>query len=331
MARYTFQWITEQLAVGPAPLSYEDFDDIREAGINGIVNLGDEIAELSTIERQNGFEVYFLPIVDGGVPETPELEQALEWIDEALYLNKKILVHCRFGIGRTGTFVTTYLIRRGFGLKLAQKTLRGIRSVPTSFAQWRLLRKYDRVTPGLKVRKPDLRSRQTISLDSFFADYERIVLDLSENIDVSSEQKTCGQENDACCHEPFSVSLVEAAYIHQVIGSTVDQADRRAIAARLRIESEWYTCALSVSRVCMLFSSRPIHCRLAGSSETTANLIESTKELLNRLSRQLFVALTGALPECRALSYPMTRVLSGMFVRDYFAEATRVCRTRREK
>jgi len=76
MARYTFQWITEQLAVGPAPLSYEDFDDIREAGINGIVNLGDEIAELSTIERQNGFEVYFLPIVDGGVPETPELEQA---------------------------------------------------------------------------------------------------------------------------------------------------------------------------------------------------------------------------------------------------------------
>ena len=331
MARYTFQWITEQLAVGPAPLSYEDLDDIRAAGINGILNLGDEIAELSTIERQSGFEVYFLSIVDGSVPETSELEQALEWIDEALYLGKKILVHCRFGIGRTGTFVTTYLIRRGFGLKLAQKTLRGIRSVPTSFAQWRLLRKYDRETPGLKLRKPDLRSRRTISLESFFADYERIVLDLSENIDVSSEQKTCGQENDACCREPFSVSLVEAAYMHQVVGSTVDQADRRALAARLRIESESYTCALSVSQVCMLFSSRPIQCRLAGSSEATADLIKSTKERLNRLSRQLFVALTGALPECCALSYPMTRVLSGMFVRDYFAEATQVCRARREK
>ena len=331
MARYIFQWITEQLAVGPAPLSYEDLDDIREAGINGIVNLGDEIAELSTIERQGGFEVYFLPIVDGSVPETPELEQALEWIDEALYLGKKILVHCRYGIGRTGTFVTTYLIRRGFGLKLAQKTLRGICSVPTSFAQWRLLRKYARVTPELKLRKPDLRSRRTISLESFFADYERIVLDLGENIDMSSEQKTCGQENEACCHEPFSVPLIEAAYMHEVIGSTVDQTDRKGLAARLRIESEWYTCALSVSGGCMLFSSRPIHCRLAGSSETTADLIESTQERLDRLSRQLFVTLTGALPECRSLSYPMTRVLSGMFVRDYFAEATQVCRARPEK
>ncbi|MGQ9500375.1 MAG: protein-tyrosine phosphatase family protein [Dissulfurimicrobium sp.] len=49
------------------------------------------------------------------------MERALAWLDEAIYLGKKVLVHCRHGIGRTGTFVTAYLIRRGLGLKLAAK------------------------------------------------------------------------------------------------------------------------------------------------------------------------------------------------------------------
>ncbi|MGQ9811919.1 MAG: protein-tyrosine phosphatase family protein [Dissulfurimicrobium sp.] len=51
------------------------------------------------------------------------MERALAWLDEAIYLGKKVLVHCRHGIGRTGIFVTAYLIWRGLGLKLAAKKM----------------------------------------------------------------------------------------------------------------------------------------------------------------------------------------------------------------
>ena len=320
MSAYSPQWITEQLAVGPAPLSYNDLAVIRNAGIVAIVNLCSEIEELSIIERNDGFEVFFLPIEDDSIPEADELDKALEWLDEALYLNKKVLVHCRYGMGRTGTFVTSYLIRRGFGLKLAEKTLKKIRSVPTSYAQWRLLRKYNRLRPELKVRrKPDLRSRQTMSLSPFFADYERIIADLNERLG-RSDRNICGRDNENCCHELFDVTLIEAAYLQHIIGSTLDQASRKGIAERLKTGSQRYTCALSLSGVCILFSSRPIRCRLAGIGEEDHVVAGQLFEL----SSHLFRCLTDTIPEHETRTYSISRVLSGAFVQDYFAEAMRV-------
>lgn len=329
MVGYTFQWITPQLAVGPAPLSLEALDEIRRAGIRAIVNLGGEIAELSDIERENGFDVFFLPVEDGGAPEAPELEHALEWLDEALYLGKKVLVHCRHGMGRTGTFVTTYLIRRGFGLKLAEKTLKGIRSVPTSFAQWRLLRKYERATPGLKVRRPELRSRRTMDLAPFFADYEGLVLEVAEHAHDPGGNQACGREHDACCHEIFELSLVEAAYLHHAAGTVLDQSGRRSLAERVRMGAHDYSCALSVARQCILFSQRPVRCKIFSAAGAQTMIVAEAGERLHLLSQQLFLLLTGTLPESASLSYAMPRVLSGAFVQDYFAEAMRVSRSLR--
>lgn len=320
MTTYDLQWVTEQLAVGPAPLSYDDLTVIRNAGIAAIVNLGSEIAELTTIERESGFEVFFLPVEDDAAPDAAELETALQWLDEALYLDKKVLVHCRFGVGRTGTFIASYLIRRGFGLKLAEKQLKGVRSMPTSYAQWRLLRNYQRAMPELKARTPDLRSRKTMSLAPFFSDYETLVADLDGRISAVAGSKACGRDTDVCCHEPFGVMLVEAAYLHYVIGSTLDQESRRGIAERLKNTPEGYTCALSVSGVCLLAERKPVRCRLFGSG----NNDPAAEERMLLLSRQLFLSLTGNLPESSALMYPIPRVLSGAYVQDYFAEAQRV-------
>lgn len=320
MTAYHLQWITEQLAVGPAPLSYDDLAVIRNAGITAIVNLGSEMAELTAIERESGFEVFFLPVEDDAAPDAAELETALQWLDEALYLDKKVLVHCRFGKGRTGTFIAGYLIRRGFGLKMAEKQLKGARSVPTSYAQWRLLRDYHRAMPELKARTPDLRSRKTMSLAPFFSDYEMLVGALDGRIGAVAGRMVCGRDTDSCCHELFNVMLVEAAYLHHVIGSTLDQESRRGIAERLKSDARDYTCALSVSGVCLLAERRPVRCRLSGTGEHDSSV---EKQIL-LLSRQLFLSLTGSLPEDSTLTYPITRVLSGAYVQDYFAEAQRL-------
>ena len=52
------------------------------------------------------------------------------------------MAHCRFGVGRTGTFVTSYLLRKGLGLKLASRKLKKTRANPTN-----CFRAADRLTP----------------------------------------------------------------------------------------------------------------------------------------------------------------------------------------
>ena len=142
MTEYTLTWITDNLAVGHAPMSYDDLEVIRKQGIDAIVNLCAEYCDLHEIEGKTGFEVYYLPIPDENAPEIEDIEKALNWLDEAISMGKKVLVHCRFGIGRTGTFVTAYLVKKGFSLKVAGKKMKHSCSAPSSYGQWKFLKKY---------------------------------------------------------------------------------------------------------------------------------------------------------------------------------------------
>ena len=144
MDTYEITWITEQLAVGYAPLSYTALDDIRESGIEAIVNLCGEYCDLHEIQQKSGFEVHYLPIADECAPDIGELQTAIDWVDQIIWQGKKVLVHCRFGVGRTGTFVTAYLLSIGLDLKGASKLLKKTRANPTQYAQWKMLRKYQK-------------------------------------------------------------------------------------------------------------------------------------------------------------------------------------------
>ena len=148
MSKYELTWITEHLATGHAPFSYDDFAAMRWHGIDAIVNLCGEYCDLHEIQQESGFEVYYLPIADESAPDMAELEKAIAWVDEKIDQGKKVLVHCRFGIGRTGTFVTAYLLKYGLDLRGAAKLLKATRANPSNYCQWKLLRKYQK-----KLRK----------------------------------------------------------------------------------------------------------------------------------------------------------------------------------
>ena len=53
------------------------------------------------------------PIADFGVPSVAQMNGILHSIDEALQNGGKVYVHCRAGIGRTGTIAATWLVNQG--------------------------------------------------------------------------------------------------------------------------------------------------------------------------------------------------------------------------
>jgi len=139
MAEYPLKWIINNLAVGYAPRSDNDILSLKQQGIQAIVNLCAECCDLHEIERSAGFDVHYLPIPDEGASILENMIQALEWLETRLVESKKILLHCRFGIGRTGTLVTAYLLKNGLSLKQAREGLRHTPAAPTSRIQWDFL------------------------------------------------------------------------------------------------------------------------------------------------------------------------------------------------
>jgi Dual specificity phosphatase, catalytic domain len=92
-------------------------------------------------------------------------------LNAILAQNKKVLVHCRFGIGRTGTMVTAWLLDQGHTLEDAQDMLGHTPAKPNSRRQWDFLDTFSRsINKPAVSRPPDLEQRRS-RLGKFFRKY----------------------------------------------------------------------------------------------------------------------------------------------------------------
>lgn len=355
MTIYPLTWITDHLCVGHAPMSYGELESIRDQGVDCIVNLCGEYCDLHRLQRDFGFEVYYLPVLDNEAPSLQDVEKALQWLDEAIYSGKKAFVHCRLGIGRTGTFVTAYLLRRGYSMKLAKQKLMESRSEFTSFNQWWFLRRFARKQGRLTIRGPSLESERLVNLASYFEDYEALVEEAETLFETSkagdADATRCGRDTDSCCHRFITLELVEAAYLNHHLNKKLAGEDRmdtigRAIEAH-RIacqvspsdqtrastlsegeiageacpvgasEVQDYTCPLSFQGKCIAFSYRPVACRLYDMEGDHCISTQPLEQGLHDISKRLFIELNSTSME-GTLLFPLTDVVSGRFVQEYF-------------
>ncbi len=340
---YEVTWVTEHIGVGHAPMSHPQLDAIRAEGIDAILNLCGEFCDLHDIEQDAGFEVHYLPLADEEAPDLIALEKTLEWLDEAIYLGKKVLIHCRHGIGRTGTVLNSYLLRRGLGHKLAGKALKKLKSKPANFIQWRTVRKYGKQSGRLKVREPSLEFKRLVDLSPFFNDYNELVQRVDEQLESHGHGQACGRDHIHCCRTPVRLTLAGAVFLSHRINLELSGEDRlsvieravetaqteRKAAAELGKDpgSEDYClsevgswCPLLKDDKCMLFDHRPLQCRAFGLDESIEGGLweEMLTPGLDKISSEIWFAYIGSMAENGLPRFPLPDVVSGKFMETIF-------------
>lgn len=110
-----------------------DLTAIKEKyGASWLVTLMEEwelehlgIPDLFTVAQELGLATKHVPIVDGGVPRSMEVMSDLVGeIVDALGRGETVVVHCRGGLGRTGTAAACCLVGRGHTAEAAIRTVR---------------------------------------------------------------------------------------------------------------------------------------------------------------------------------------------------------------
>lgn len=339
-AHASLAWVTSQLAVGSAPMSDAQLDRLHEDGITAILNLCGEYCDLHTIEQAHGFEVYYLPIADEEAPDLDAMEGGLAWLDEALYLGKKVLIHCRHGIGRTGTVLNLYLLRKGLGHARAGKILKNLRSKPANFEQWWSVRRYGRKTGRLTVRPPSLEVRRDLDLQPFLEEYQAVQNRIDCELEAQGIDVLCGRDSAACCHTPVRMTLLESEYLRRVLDVSLTSRVRAEVIERAsrvaRREQELERelgnpgkhclyasrslCPFSVEGSCLVFEERPLQCRTFGLEDTVKNSLWETfiAPALDLVSGELFLALTGSFPPAVLPFFSLPDVASGRYASLFF-------------
>jgi len=142
-----FCWHIDNLVAGSArPGRYGDLRDdlarLKEEGIEVIVNLCSEPVEIPP-EFEDSFRQVHVPVVDGHPPEAEQLEEIMGEVLRAKAGGKKVVIHCRGGVGRTATVLIPLIMElEGVSMDDAIGRLRKAGRYTQSMHQWEFLREW---------------------------------------------------------------------------------------------------------------------------------------------------------------------------------------------
>lgn len=109
-----------------AELLDQDCHALVKEGIGAILTLTEQPLQPEPLAR-HGLVSLHLPILDQTAPLPADFTSALDFIEAQHSLSNAVLVHCRFGMGRTGTILAAWLIRRGATAEQAIVRMRAVR------------------------------------------------------------------------------------------------------------------------------------------------------------------------------------------------------------
>jgi len=131
-----------KLAIVPRPRGGEWLEDEvltwQDQGFDVVVSLltSDEMKDLdldreADLSRMHGLQFCEFPIPDLGVPDSlAAAQQLLVKLDKNLTAGKKVAIHCRQGIGRSGLVAASLLVVSGVDPEVAFRRVSAARGLP---------------------------------------------------------------------------------------------------------------------------------------------------------------------------------------------------------
>lgn len=129
-------WIEQgKLGAGGVMNGRDELETLRAEGIRAILTLTEAplITQRDiTAERLARLDIVTLhfPIYDQHPPKPDTIGEAVAFIDTMINVGRPVYMHCRAGIGRTGTVLHAYYLLHGLNLEDAKAKVKAVK--PTS-------------------------------------------------------------------------------------------------------------------------------------------------------------------------------------------------------